>query len=469
MNKYTQLLSDTVIFGIGNFTTKLIYFFLMPIYTLALTAEEFGLADLLNNSLFLLMPILTLSISDAVFRFALDKDVNHRELFNVGIRILFGSYILLLLITTIIYNFFPYSYWWLFLLLYIVESLKNLLAQFVRGLGMVRIFALNGILGAVSLLIFTYVFLLKLHDGINGYLLAFVLSNVVSILYLPQKVNIHVYLSLRLFDKKLLSTMILYSLPLVPNMLSWWLTNISSRYIIVGYCGLSIAGMFAAASKIPALINVVTSVFQQSWQYASVREYQRLENTDFYTKVFQYYSCGVFVLGSFIQFSLPFISRFILKGDFYNAWTYSSLLLYSAMLGCFSVYFGTFYMVVKDNKRGMFSTLIGAIINVLLCFLLVPLIAVTGALIANVVSYMVIVGMRIYDSRKYVDISIQWFLFVVSGGLVLLQSIVLTFSFDGNMWIAACIVLVLMFLHRSSFGNILKYLKKQKFYHNLIG
>lgn len=57
--------------------TKLIYFFLMPIYTLALTTEEFGLADLLNNSLQLVMPVFTLSITDAVFRFALDKEINH--------------------------------------------------------------------------------------------------------------------------------------------------------------------------------------------------------------------------------------------------------------------------------------------------------------------------------------------------------------------------------------------------------
>lgn len=72
MNKYKSLFSDTLIFGIGNFMTKLIYFFLMPIYTLVLTTEEFGLADLLNNSLQLVMPVLTLSITDAVFRFALD-------------------------------------------------------------------------------------------------------------------------------------------------------------------------------------------------------------------------------------------------------------------------------------------------------------------------------------------------------------------------------------------------------------
>lgn len=107
MNKYKSLFSDTLVFGLGNFTTKLIYFFLMPIYTLSLTTEEFGLADLLNNSLQLVMPVLTLSITDAVFRFVLDKDSNHRSLFCNGLQILGYSYIMVIFITTVVCFFIP--------------------------------------------------------------------------------------------------------------------------------------------------------------------------------------------------------------------------------------------------------------------------------------------------------------------------------------------------------------------------
>ena len=110
MNKYKSLFSDTLVFGLGNFTTKLIYFFLMPIYTLSLTTEEFGLADLLNNSLQLVMPVLTLSITDAVFRFVLDKDSNHRSLFCNGLQILGYSYIMVIFITTVVCFFFCFLF-----------------------------------------------------------------------------------------------------------------------------------------------------------------------------------------------------------------------------------------------------------------------------------------------------------------------------------------------------------------------
>src|SRR3712207_8183919 len=78
-NRYKELLSDTLVIGLGNFTTKLIYFFLMPIYTMAMTASEFGEADLLNNLAALLLPVFTLSIAEGVFRFVLDKKERSEE------------------------------------------------------------------------------------------------------------------------------------------------------------------------------------------------------------------------------------------------------------------------------------------------------------------------------------------------------------------------------------------------------
>lgn len=454
MNKYKSLFSDTLIFGVGNFTTKLIYFFLMPIYTLVLTTEEFGLADLLNNSLQLVMPILTLSITDAVFRFALDKDSNHKLLLCNGLRLLGYSYIVVLFLVVFIFIFYPVNYWWLFAILYVSESLKFLFAQFARGLGKVKEFAVNGIIGAVFLLVSTYLFLKIFRFGVNGYLMAFIIANIMSIIYLLWKINIKSYIEFSLYDKTLMRNMIIYSLPLIPNMLSWWITNISSRYIIAGYCGLGIAGLFAGASKVPALINVVASVFQQAWQFASVKEYQESKESEFYSRVFYYYSFFVTMSSAIILATLPYLSRFILKGEFYEAWIYTPLLLFSATLGCYSIFFGTFYAVAKDNKRAMYTTIIGALVSISLCFLLIPVIGIMGALIANVASYAVIVGMRVCDSRRYVRIAINYSVVIVDVSLVFCQAIVLSVPFSGHIFVSVIIPFLLIFLHWDDFRGV---------------
>lgn len=320
-------------------------------------------------------------------------------------------------------------------------------------------FAINGILGAMFLLSGTYLLLGIFKLGINGYLLSLIVANITSLIYLLYKVRIDLYLNFTLYNKVVLRNMLLFSLPLIPNMLSWWITNISSRYIIAGYCGLGIAGLFAGASKIPALINVLASVFQQSWQFASVKEYQEASGSNFYSRVFHYYSFFVIMSSTTILVSIPYISYFILKGEFLEAWIYTPLLLFSATLGCYSIFFGTFYAVVKDNKKAMYSTMVGAGINIVLCFLLIPLINVAGALVANVISYSVIVILRIRDAKKYINISINRVVVLMSLLLLLGQAIVLSIPFDGNIFIAVLIPFVLAIIYRHDFVRVFSFLK----------
>ena len=50
---------------VGQFGTKLLVFFLVPLYTSVLTSAEYGTYDLYSATVGLFVPILTLNISDA--------------------------------------------------------------------------------------------------------------------------------------------------------------------------------------------------------------------------------------------------------------------------------------------------------------------------------------------------------------------------------------------------------------------
>lgn len=458
MSKYTSLVKNTLIFGVGNFTTKLIYFFLMPIYTVALSPYDFGIADLLNNSLQLILPILTLSIADAVFRFSLDNDVDPRELLASGFKVLGWSWLVVIVYLGVAIFLQLDEYWIVFGILYITESLKTLLAQFTRGLGKVKEYALNGIIAGIVLFGCSYLFLRKFNLGISGYLWAYVLANVGSAIYLLFAVGVWKYINIRISNKKLIMAMLAFSLPLTPNMLSWWLTNISSRYIIAGFCGLSLSGLFAAASKIPALINVISSIFQLSWQFASVKEHQDSDKSPFYSIVLKYFSILMIISGSIIIALMPFISLFVLKGDYYEAWRYTPLLLFSAILGSYSMFFGTFYAVVKQNKKALWTTLWGAVANVVICLATIPLWGVNGALAANVISYLLIVGLRIKDCQRFILIKIDWKLTVVSMILLLIESFIMMSHHDNLHFLAYAIPCILIVMYFPSIMNVNKML-----------
>lgn len=427
-NKFKQLLSDTFVFAIGNILSKLILFFLMPLYTSALTTDEFGVAELLNNSVELALPIASICIYEAVFRFCIDKGADHKKILSIGLSVLSKSFVIVFALMFVGSRFIKYEYTWYFALMLFTAALRQLFAQFARGIGHVKRFAFSGILNALMLAVFNIIFLAKFNLNISGYLISIILSNAISAVFLFFASKVYCYISLNSYDKILLKAMVIYSLPQIPNMLSWWVTNLSSRYIIAGFWGASMAGLFTAASKLPSLVNLLTTIFQKAWQFSSAKEIGEKGSDKFFSDVFKAFSVFMIISCSGLILFVPLISKFLLKGEFYCAWIYVPLLMISATINSYSVYFGTFYSAAMKNKMIMVSTIIGASISLGLCFITIPFIGIYGALIASNVSYFVIVIIRIIDTRKYAKINLQLKVNVTTLAMLLLQAILMTLN-----------------------------------------
>ncbi|AHF07664.1 lipopolysaccharide biosynthesis protein [Desulfitobacterium metallireducens] len=425
--KFMRLLSDTFVFAIGNVFSKVILFFLMPLYTTTLTTEQYGVADLLNNSIELFLPVATLCISDAVYRFVIDEDSDKQQIFNIGLNVLLISFAIVSVIILVGNIFIKYEYTCFFLALYMANATRSLFANFARGMGHIKKFVISGIINTLSLLGFNMLFLLALKLETSGYLLAIILSNVMAAVYLFFSVHIGQYCNIKRTSKEMQKEMLIFSLPNVPNMVSWWFNNVFSRYIVSAVCGIGIAGMFSAACKLPSMINLLATIFQQAWQFSASKESKSQDSKQFFTMVFEFYSAFIVLAGSAVIFFTPLISRIVLRGDFYEAWHYVPLLLVSAVLGCYSIYFGTFYLAVKKNLMSMVSTVIGAVVNVVGCFVLIPKIGVYGAVYSNIVSYFIIVIVRMFNTKQYSQIDVKYFYLFFSIFLLTVQAIIRSF------------------------------------------
>ena len=452
-NKFKQLLSNTFVFAIGNILTKLILFFLMPLYTSAMTTQQFGIAELLNNSVEFALPITSLCIYDAVFRFAIDKDADHKKILTNGLNILLKSFIIAGVLIYVANWFVKYEYAWHFAVMLFTAALRQLFAQFARGIGHVKRFTVSGVINALLLGIFNVIFLVGFNLDIDGYLISIILSNIISTIFILFASKIYRYISFDSIDKELLKSMLIFSLPQIPNMLSWWITNLSSRYVIAGFCGAGMAGLFTAASKLPSMINLLTSIFQKAWQFSSSKEIGEKDSNEFFSDVFKAYSAFILISSSGLILLVPLISKFILKGEFYSAWIYVPLLMVSAALNSYSVYFGTFYTAAKKNKMIMVSTMIGAAVSLIICFVTIPFVGIYGALIASVASYFIIVVMRIVDTKKYVKINLNLKINIISFALLLVQAILMTLDVSFSQILScACFIAILG-------GNIANYFK----------
>ncbi|STO38096.1 Polysaccharide biosynthesis protein [Gallibacterium anatis] len=436
--KYVSLISNIAIFMFGSFLSKLLAFLLIPLYTSVLTAEQYGIAELYNSILEIVFPFTTLCIIEALYRFSIDEH-NLNILFSNSIAVIFIGSIVFITISLVIYYFiYPYKYVKEFILLYLSMSFYMLATQFSRGLGHSKRYAIYGILNTLILVLSSYYFLKILNLGISGYLLSFSLGYAITAIiafFLSQEYK---YLFPVKFNMFLMIKMFKYSVPNIPNMVSWWVNNILDRYIILFFLGIESTGLYIAASKLPSIINLLSSVFQKAWQYSTAKESKEIDSKDnvlFFSNVFNVYQFICFLLSFFIISIIEPISYFILNEKFFAAWKFVPILLIAATFGCLSTYFGVFYNAIKDNKNLMISTIYGAFVNFLLNIVLIPILGIFGAVISTATSYGIIAYLRYRDLNNRIGLILNKKVIFSETVLLIIYSIYIIFSSECRLYL----------------------------------
>lgn len=440
--KYKKLIGNSVIFAIGNLGSKLISFIMLPLYTYKLTTEQYGTADLISTTATLLLPIITLSIFESVLRFAMDSDSNKTKIFSNSLWVTFLGNLLLLLFLLISIFLKNHNLFFLILLL-MLQSLQALLSQYAKATNLLKEYAFNGILMTIVTSVMNILVLLIFNYGITGYLLSIVMAYVVSILFFSFKIDLKKSFSKDLIDYNYIKIMLRYSIPLIPNSIAIWFTNMVSRYFILFFLGASANGIFAVANKIPILITTLHSLFYQSWQLSAIEEYEKEGKSQFYTNVFSLYSQLLFLGITSVLVVLRPVIEFSMRGDFSTAWKYVPFLLLTAAYSSFSSFLGTNYIAAKATKGALYTTSIGAIMNISLNFILIPTLGLYGAGLSSSISFFFLWLIRIKHTKKYIDVKLNKGNIVLNNAIILLQIIIL-FTLNGLALISLEFLLLIM-------------------------
>lgn len=451
-SRLKRLASDTMIFAIGNVLVKVIQFFLLPLYTSAMTTDQYGTAELINNLSELLYPIFCVCIYEAMFRLAMDQDVEKNKLFSNGIAVLGLTFPICGVIMLVLHYFADFEYAFALFVLLIVVSLRTIFAQFSRGIGYLKPFAISGIVNVLSLFAFNMILLVHFHLGISAYLFSLALGNIVSMIYLFIRCKLYKYFSFSV-DKVLLKKMLFYCLPLIPNTFTWWFMNIFDRYVVLYVCGAELAGIFTAACKLPSVVNLCTTVFQQAWQISSTKELNSTDSKSFFSKIFLAYSAFVTIVCSFLIIGSKILAHILLKGEFFSGWIYLPLLMLSALFNSYAVYFGTMYTAIKKTKQVLFSTIAGTVINIILVFSLINFIGIYAALFSMLIGNCVIAIYRIVDTRKYMEIQYNIPYHVLALVIILAQTIIMSLNISHCIIISIFLFLCLLAIDIIIFGS----------------
>ena len=436
-NRIAFLLGNTLVFALGGLAIKAVSLVLMPLYTTALTAGEYGTAELLNSAIEIVLPLLSAGVVEALYRFSIDDDVPKDELFADSLVVLGGGVVCAGAACALGHVLWNMEHAGSFFVLFCSVCVFKATTQLARGLGHVRRFVAYGLINALAMVVSTYLLLVRAHLGVEGYLWSFTIGYLVGGLVAFLGSAEYRLLAPFRFDRDLLRRMLVYSLPLVPNLLSWWLVSVSGRYVVLWGSGLAAAGLFTAASKMPSLINIVASVFQQAWQYSTAREIDSPDRGAFFGSVLRGYSLATLsTAGLVIALNRP-ISRVMLQAEFAEGWRYVPLLMLAATFGVMTIFFGTFYQALMNSRMLMVSTMMGAVVNVVLGVALVPFMGPWGAGLAGAVAYMLVLVVRARDLRRRINLPIDRLR--LGYQLALLISITACMSFDGGSWLTAVV------------------------------
>ena len=431
------LLGNTLVFALGGLAVKAVSLVLMPLYTTALTAGEYGTAELLNSAIEIVLPLLSAGVVEALYRFSIDDDVPKDELFAGSLVVLGGGIVCTGALCALGSALWDMEHAAAFFALFCSVCVFKATTQLARGLGHVRRFVVYGLINALAMVVATYVLLVHAHAGIEGYLWSYSIGYLVGGITAFLGSAEYRFLAPFWVDRELLRRMLVYSLPLVPNLLSWWLVSVSGRYVVLWGSGLAAAGLFTAASKMPSLINIVASVFQQAWQYSTAREINSPDRGAFFGSVLRGYSLATLTAaGLVIALNRP-ISRVMLQAEFAEGWRYVPLLMLAATFGVMTIFFGTFYQALMNSRMLMASTALGAVVNVILGVALVPFMGPWGAGLAGAVAYALVLVVRARDLRHRIDLPMDRPRLTYQ--LALLSIMAVGTSYDGGSWLSAAV------------------------------
>lgn len=453
MSKKTELAKNTLILAVGRLSSQFVSFLLLPLYTVYLTPEQYGLVDLIVTYVTLMVPIVLLQLDRGAFRYLIDARGDYKAeagiiyaSFKTVSRVVILASALYLLVTLLL----RVPHYSLIAAMVISAAFSSLLLQIARGLGHNKYFAKASIIAGVTLLTTALFLVVGLRWGVAGVLLAAVVSNSLSALYLVWRLRVFDYLKIADGEPLYSGDMLRYSLPLIPSNISWWAINVADRTIITIFLGIAANGIYAVANKYASIFSAVYAIFDMSWTESASMHINSKDRDKFFSDIHNT-SLRLFgALGLMMVAGMPLFFNILVGAEFRESYNYYPILVLAALVGAITAQYSAIYIAKKLTGKIFITSTLAAAINIALNVIFIRYYGLYAAAISTVIAYFVMGVFRAYDTKKYVTIRYEKVLTVV---LVLLYIFTFVLYYANNSVLNVVNILIItgaaLFLNRN--------------------
>ena len=403
MSKEKELAKNTAIILFGKICTQFVSLFLVPIYTMTLSTNDYGYIDLVQTYISLLAPIIILRMDSSVFRFLVDcrnKDEEKSQIISSSFFVVVFQLVFFLLIFIIITLFFDIKYAIFIFTTIITVSVSNVLLQITRGNGRMTDYSIASIIAGLSTALLNILFIFVLKKSSMFILISSTIGNTLCIIYIFIREKLYRNIKIKNIKKKRLSEMIKYSIPMIPDGLSWWIVNASDRTLITCFLGSSFNGIYAISCKFTNIIAAFFSIFNLSWQESASVHVNDSDSKSFFAGIFDTSFKLFSSICLLVLIFTPIVYILMIGKDYIESYLYVPVLLIGSLFNAMAIVVGGAYIAKKQTKKVARTTIASAIINIVVNVLLIKKIGLWAAAISTTVAYLFLFVYRYIDIKE---------------------------------------------------------------------
>lgn len=466
MNREKSLFKNTIIITIGKICTQLITFFLLPVYTGILTTAEYGVVDLLNTLVSFCLPIVTLQLEQSIFRELIEvrnDDIKTKKIISSGVITVMFQCLIFLLLFFIISPFVNNNYKYFLATNVITYIFSSLFLQISRGLGDNKKYAIASFISALSTIGFNILFIVAIKLGAYGMLLGTMIGNIVTVIYLLMSLKIYKYITVKEYKRDIIKNLLKYSIPLIPNAISWWVFNASDRVIVTTIMGVEQNGILAASLKFSSVYITFYNIFNMSWTESIAIAINDKDLDSYFNKMFNVIMRLFIAMAIGMIAVMPIIYPIMINAKFNSGYVLVPISIIASLFNVVVGLISVIYIGKKNTKAIANTSIVSAIINIVVHLILIKFIGLYAAVISTLSAFAIMSVYRFYDiNKRYFKIKIDKNLIIKT---IIVLAMVLYAYYMKNIYLNIISIIIsiifALIINKNSITLIINMLKKK--------
>ena len=406
---------DSAVYTIPAFLSRGLSLILVPLYTRVLSPGDYGALDLLTVFATIINLTIAMEVSQGVARFYSGETDTNRKVMYASSAFWFTVFCYSVFCIISILLSYPLSA--------LVMGQKGMDDVFKIGVIYITIngiffliqnqfrwelrskqYAIVSLLMTILTMAFSVLLAYVMHFGIKGLLwgkiIGVAIGSFYGLFYLRNSFTFR-------FSKKRLGEMLKYSIPLVPSGIAVWVSSYIDRMMINHFLNIEDVGLYGIGFRFASIVSLLLVGFRGALTPLIYTHYREKETPGQIAKIFRIFmSLAILLFLGLTLFSYDIV-KLMTTPAFYSGACVVAFLVPSQLFSQMYI-FAPGIGIAKKTYLLIWINIGGAILNIALNFILIPIYGIQGAAIATMLGACIVFIIKMLISQKLYYVPHQW-------------------------------------------------------------